>query len=73
MSDILLREIRGPAAILTLNRPDKYNALSDDLLRAIGAAVRDLDHEDGVRGIVLAGTDKYFSTGADLGDTARGM
>jgi enoyl-CoA hydratase/carnithine racemase len=67
MSDILLREIRGPAAILTLNRPEKYNALSNELLQAIGDAVRELDHEDAVRGIVLTGADKYFSTGADLG------
>ncbi len=67
MNDILLREIRGPAAILTMNRPEKYNALSNELLQAIGDAVRALDHDDGVRGIVLAGADKYFSTGADLG------
>ncbi len=67
MSEVLLSEIRGPAAILTLNRPDKYNALSDELLRAIGDKVRELDDDWSVRGIVLAGADKYFSTGADLG------
>lgn len=66
-SEILLSERRGPAAILTLNRPDKFNALSDELLTEIGDAVRALDFEDDVRGIVLTGTKKFFSTGADLG------
>ena len=67
MSEVLLTEIRGPAAILTMNRPEKYNALSDELLRAIGDKVRELDEDWSVRGIVLAGAEKYFSTGADLG------
>lgn len=71
MDDILLTEIRGPAAILTMNRPDKYNALSDDLLQAIGNKVRELDGDLAIRGIVLTGTDKYFSTGADLGSALK--
>jgi len=71
VDDILLTEIRGPAAILTMNRPDKYNALSDDLLQAIGNKVRELDGDLAIRGIVLTGTDKYFSTGADLGSALK--
>lgn len=71
MDDILLTEIRGPAAILTMNRPDKYNALSDDLLQAICDKVRELDGDMAIRGIVLTGTDKYFSTGADLGSALK--
>jgi enoyl-CoA hydratase/carnithine racemase len=71
VDDILLTEIRGPAAILTMNRPDKYNALSDDLLQAIGDKVRELDGDMAIRGIVLTGTDKYFSTGADLGSALK--
>jgi len=66
--DILLVEKKGPAAILTMNRPDKYNALSVDLLKKIGDAVRELDDDWSVRGIILKScADKYFSTGADLG------
>ncbi|MBT5111102.1 MAG: enoyl-CoA hydratase/isomerase family protein, partial [Rhodospirillaceae bacterium] len=71
MDDILLTEIRGHAAILTMNRPDKYNALSDELLRAIGDKVHELDANDSVRGIVLTGSDKFFSTGADLGSALK--
>ncbi|MDA0663898.1 MAG: enoyl-CoA hydratase-related protein [Proteobacteria bacterium] len=68
MSDVLLTEIRGPAAILTMNRPEKYNALNGELLRAIGDRVRELDGDWNVRGIVLAGAAAYFSAGADLDD-----
>ncbi|MDP6565818.1 MAG: enoyl-CoA hydratase/isomerase family protein [Alphaproteobacteria bacterium] len=71
MDDSLLTEVRGHAAILTLNRSDKYNALSDELLRAIGDKVGELDTDDAVRGIVLTGTDKFFSTGADLDSALR--
>lgn len=71
MDDILLTEIRGHAAILTMNRQDKYNALSDELLRAIGDKVHELDANDSVRGIILTGSDKFFSTGADLGSALK--
>ncbi|HJM92397.1 MAG: enoyl-CoA hydratase/isomerase family protein [Alphaproteobacteria bacterium] len=71
MDDILLEEISGHAAILTLNRPDKYNALSDELLRAIGDKMHELDSNGSVRGIILTGTDKFFSTGADLDSALR--
>ncbi|MBT5109253.1 MAG: enoyl-CoA hydratase/isomerase family protein, partial [Rhodospirillaceae bacterium] len=59
------------AAILTMNRPDKYNALSDELLRAIGDKVQELDANDSVRGIILTGSDKFFSTGADLASALK--
>ena len=68
VSDILLSERRGVAMVLTLNRPDKYNALSNELLKTIGDAVKALDQDDDVRAIILTGTEKFFSTGADLRD-----
>ena len=71
MDDILLTEIRGHAAILTLNRPDKYNALSDELLRAIGDKVQELDANDSVRGIILTVIDKVYSTVADLASALK--
>ncbi|CAH1387508.1 enoyl-CoA hydratase/isomerase family protein [Candidatus Nitrotoga sp. M5] len=67
-SDILLREQRGAAAILTLNRVEKHNSLSGELLIAIAQAVRALDEDPSVRGIVIAGQDDFFSTGADLNE-----
>jgi enoyl-CoA hydratase/carnithine racemase len=54
-----------------MNRPDKYNALSDELLRAIGDKMQELDHENAVRGVILTGTEKFFSTGADLASAMK--
>ncbi|VCU71631.1 2,3-dehydroadipyl-CoA hydratase [Pigmentiphaga humi] len=63
---LLLVERRGSAAIVTFNRPTKQNALSGAVLDAIDATLADLDRQEDVRGIVLTGNDKVFSTGGDL-------
>ena len=66
MSEVLLFEQHGSAAILTLNRTEKRNALSADLLRSIDEAVDFVDTEPSVRGAILTGGQKMFSSGADL-------
>jgi enoyl-CoA hydratase/carnithine racemase len=66
MSDILLIERKPPAAIVTLNRPDKQNALSAELLTAIDVELAKLDADPEIRGIILTGNRKTFSTGGDL-------
>ena len=53
MPDILLSERRGVAMVLTMNRHDKYNALSNELLQAIGDTMKELDQDDEVRAIIL--------------------
>ncbi len=57
----------GHVATLWLNRPEKLNALSEDMWRDIPEAVARLDEDDTVRVIVLAGRGKAFSVGIDLG------
>lgn len=59
-------EVADRVATLWLNRPDKLNALSEDMWADIPAAVGDLEGDDGVRVIVLAGRGKAFSVGIDL-------
>ena len=59
-----------PIAFLTLNRPEKHNALSLDLLGRLQAVVRDLGEDAAVRVLVLRGNERCFSTGMDLGDLA---
>jgi enoyl-CoA hydratase/carnithine racemase len=61
-------ERKGPAGIITLNRPDKLNALSQELIGEVVAALGELDIDDAVRGIIITGSEKAFSTGADLND-----
>jgi enoyl-CoA hydratase/carnithine racemase len=56
----------GPVARLTLNRPDQRNALSHELLRALGAALRDCNASDDVRVAIIAGSGPAFSAGHDL-------
>ncbi len=63
---LLTVEKRGSAAIVTLNRPTKQNALSTALLQEIDATLASLDRDPEVRGIVLTGNEKVFSTGGDL-------
>ena len=80
MSELLIVERRLPAVIITFNRPDKQNALSAAVLEAIDKTLFELDQDAEVRGIVLTGNQKVFSTGGDLkealeiqtiGDTRR--
>ncbi len=66
MAELLLIERRLPAAIVTFNRPEKQNALSAAVLNAIDAELARLDADPQVRGIVLTGNPKVFSTGGDL-------
>jgi enoyl-CoA hydratase/carnithine racemase len=67
----LLIERRDDAALLTLNRPDKHNALSLELLERLAAAMRELGDDAGVRVVIVRGNDRCFSTGMDLDDLAE--
>jgi enoyl-CoA hydratase len=55
-------------AVLTINRPDKYNALNDEVVAELSAAMDELAADDEVRAIVITGAgDKAFVSGADIG------
>lgn len=66
MCHLIKTESRGPAGVIFLNRPEKYNALTRTMLQEIAEAVDTFEQEAQVRGIVITGTDEFFSTGADL-------
>jgi len=63
---ILLRADTGGVATLTLNRPDQFNSLSEDLLVALQAEVDRIASDPGVRAVVIAGAGKAFCAGHDL-------
>jgi enoyl-CoA hydratase/carnithine racemase len=71
MSELVIREDRGRAAWLTLNRPDKLNALNIPLFEALEDHVEDLAR-DPAGLVVLRGAGKCFSAGHDLSDIAAG-
>ena len=67
MSDAVLYETRGPAAWITLNRPEKLNALNGDVLEGLNAALDRAVADDEVKVVVLTGAgERAFSSGYDL-------
>ncbi|WP_312739815.1 enoyl-CoA hydratase-related protein [Cedecea neteri] len=69
MSDIL-SHVEGAVAVVTLNRPQKYNALTAEMLDELLSTLTELDGRPDVRAIVLLGSPKAFSAGADTGTLA---
>jgi len=63
---VLLREDRGPVALLTLNRPEARNSLSEKLMASVTSAVREIGGRDAIRAIVITGAGPAFSSGHDL-------
>jgi enoyl-CoA hydratase/carnithine racemase len=64
----LVVENRGAIRLLTLDRPEKRNALDTALTRALLEALRATDEDDSVRAIVLTGAGPGFCAGADLSE-----
>src|SRR5258708_38300056 len=71
MSELVVRTDAGRVAQLTLNRPEKLNALDVDLFRALEAHVADIERTP-VGVVVVRGSGKCFSAGHDLSDIAAG-
>jgi enoyl-CoA hydratase len=70
MTDLVLYEIRAPAAHITLNRPDKLNALSAELFDQLQLALDRAAADDAVKVVVLTGAGRAFSAGFDLSEEA---
>jgi enoyl-CoA hydratase/carnithine racemase len=62
----VLYEKRGHVAILTLNRPDRLNAISAEIRADVHAAVDEAHADDAVRALVITGAGRGFCSGADL-------
>ena len=73
-SDTVLCQIDNGIAQLTLNRPDKLNALNYELIERFAALLDKIERDDSVRAIVLTGGgDKAFSSGADISGFAASV
>lgn len=67
MSDaLLLRTVDQGVVTLTLNRPDQFNSLSDELLTELQQALDDIAADASLRVVILAGAGKAFCAGHDL-------
>ena len=59
-------EMRGPVALITLNRPKAFNALSNELMDELTQALDAAEADESIRAIVLTGGEKVFAAGADI-------
>jgi methylglutaconyl-CoA hydratase len=62
----VLYDVDGSVARITLNRPEKRNALNEELIAALKEALRRANNEEGVRVVTVSGAGADFSSGADL-------
>jgi enoyl-CoA hydratase len=66
----ILAELRGAVGLVTLNRPQAMNALSEALLTELMEALQAFDSNDSVNALVIAGSQKAFAAGADIKELA---
>jgi enoyl-CoA hydratase len=70
--DPVLFEPRDGVAFITINRPEKLNALNDAVMLGLGSAAERLATDEAIRGAIVTGRGpKAFVAGADIGDLAR--
>ncbi len=67
---LVVVEQDDPIAVVRLNRPEQLNALSEPLMEELVARLQELDRDQAVRCIVLAGDERAFAAGADIGELA---
>ena len=67
MSSVVLTEIHGRVGLIRINRPEAMNALNNEVVDGIGAAIDAFETDDGIGCIVITGNEKAFAAGADIG------
>jgi enoyl-CoA hydratase len=67
----VLIERDEPIAVVRLNRPEQLNALSNQLMGELVGALENLDDDEAIRCIVLAGDERAFASGADIGELSE--
>ncbi len=68
---LVVVEREGAVGVVLMNRPKALNALSDELMGQVVAALEELDADESVRCIVLGGGERAFAAGADIGELAQ--
>ena len=65
------REPEGRIATVLLNRPERLNALNEEIMGALVESLQELDRDGDVRCIVLGGSARAFAAGADIAEMAN--
>ena len=69
--ETVIFEKRGSVALVTLNRPAKKNALTEQMHRELIHIYEEIEKSDELRAMVLTGGNEFFCTGADLSDVSK--
>jgi len=67
MTQVVLVETHGKVGLIRINRPEAMNALNNDVVDGIGAAINDFEADENIGCIVITGNEKAFAAGADIG------
>ena len=67
MTQVVITEIHGKVGLIRINRPEAMNALNNDVVNGISAAVDAFELDKTIGCIVLTGNEKAFAAGADIG------
>src|SRR3954447_12118764 len=74
MNDLVLKERRGAIVILTLNRPEKLNALNYQLIDRLLQLLDLIEDDPSLRAVIVTGAgDRAFSAGADIAEFSGSM
>lgn len=73
MFETVLYEVRNQVAYITLNRPDKLNAFTEQLNKEIQTAIKDASRDKAVRALVITGAGRAFCSGEDLAGVSDDM
>src|SRR5580700_2899489 len=71
-SPVLLEKKQDAIVTLTLNRPDRLNALNNDLSSALNEALTRIAADLSINVVILTGAGRAFCAGGDLGDIGKG-
>ena len=67
MSNVVIHEVHGKVGLIRINRPESLNALNNEVVDGIAAAIDVFEADENIGCIVLTGNEKAFAAGADIG------
>lgn len=67
MTSVVLTETHGKVGLIRINRPDALNALNNDVVDGITAAIDQFEANDDIGCMIITGNEKAFAAGADIG------
>ena len=67
MTNVVLTETHGKVGLIRINRPEALNALNNEVVDGVGAAIAAFEADENIGCIIITGNEKAFAAGADIG------